>query len=74
MPFIPIDCVRIGEDPDYPVAELNNHGPTVQGWHSPAYDSTDSAQPQEIVLRLQQTARVNRIQVLAHQFLIRTCP
>lgn len=60
-----------GEETDYPASELNAHGPTVQGWHSSSTETADHSQPQEIVLRLHQAARVYRIQMLTHQFLIR---
>lgn len=58
------------EDLDYPSSELNSHGPTVQGWRN----HPESVIPnQEIILRLHNPAQICRIQVLAHQFLIRKC-
>ncbi|XP_011305093.1 centrosomal protein of 104 kDa isoform X2 [Fopius arisanus] len=46
--------------------ELNIHGPTVRGWQS----ARKCGYPQELVLRLQVPAKLTRIQVLAHQYLI----
>lgn len=56
------------EEPEYPVSELNSHGPAVQGWRCKA-DS--SLSPKEIILRFDKPAVVCRIQVLAHQYMIR---
>ncbi|XP_058985538.1 centrosomal protein of 104 kDa isoform X2 [Musca domestica] len=55
------------EDPNYPASELNTHGPTVHGWRS-APNSTMS--PHDIVLRFHKPAKIYRIQLLAHQYLI----
>ncbi|XP_055681198.1 centrosomal protein of 104 kDa isoform X1 [Lutzomyia longipalpis] len=55
------------EDPNFPASELNSHGPTVQGWHSSANSKVN---PQEIILKFHHPARVCRIQVLGHQFMI----
>ncbi|XP_034949351.1 centrosomal protein of 104 kDa isoform X2 [Chelonus insularis] len=46
--------------------ELNVHGPTVRGWQS----ARRCGYPQELILRLQGPAKITRIQVLAHQYLI----
>ncbi|KAF7990486.1 hypothetical protein HCN44_000291 [Aphidius gifuensis] len=46
--------------------ELNIHGPTVRGWQS----AKKCGYPQELILRLHGPAKLNRIQVLAHQYLI----
>ncbi|KAK0170867.1 hypothetical protein PV328_008662 [Microctonus aethiopoides] len=46
--------------------ELNIHGPTVRGWQS----ARRCGYPQELILRLHGPAKLTRIQVLAHQYLI----
>ncbi|XP_063975580.1 centrosomal protein of 104 kDa isoform X1 [Diachasmimorpha longicaudata] len=46
--------------------ELNIHGPTVRGWQS----ARKCGYPQELILRLHGRAKLTRIQVLAHQYLI----
>lgn len=56
------------EEPEFPSSELNSHGPTVVGWRS-RLDSTIS--PKEIILRFHSPAVICRIQVLAHQYMIR---
>ncbi|KAM7354491.1 centrosomal protein of 104 kDa isoform 3-T3 [Cochliomyia hominivorax] len=55
------------EDPNFPASELNTHGPTVHGWRS-AIGSTIT--PHDIVLRFHKPAKICRIQLLAHQYLI----
>ncbi|XP_021918251.1 centrosomal protein of 104 kDa isoform X2 [Zootermopsis nevadensis] len=55
-----------GEDELYRASELNAHGPTVVGWQS----ARECAYPQELILQLHSTAIVQKIQVLAHQYLI----
>ncbi|XP_050434404.1 centrosomal protein of 104 kDa [Adelges cooleyi] len=57
---------KTSEDANYQSFELNQHGPTVKGWKS----SKNCEYPQELVLRLAETAIVHQIQVLSHQFLI----
>ncbi|KAL9875202.1 centrosomal protein of 104 kDa isoform 3-T3 [Glossina fuscipes fuscipes] len=62
--------LRIGsknEDSNFPASELNTHGPTVQGWRSALGSSLI---PHDIILRFQTPAKVCRIQLLAHQYLI----
>lgn len=49
--------------------ELNEHGPNVFGWYSKKSSTSDF--PKEIVLKFDFPATVVKIQVLAHQFLIR---
>ena len=56
------------EDPNFPASELNTHGPTVHGWRS-SIGSTIT--PHDIVLRFHKPAKICRIQLLAHQYLIR---
>ncbi|XP_016844299.1 centrosomal protein of 104 kDa isoform X2 [Nasonia vitripennis] len=55
------------EDERHSSLELNIHGPTVRGWQS----ARRCTYPQEIILRLNKPAKLTRIQVLAHQYLIR---
>ncbi|PNW77316.1 hypothetical protein CHLRE_10g431150v5 [Chlamydomonas reinhardtii] len=57
-----------GEDTDYPVRELLYHSPQTRGWQSPRF----CKYPQEIVLRLEQTCKVQQIQILAHEYKIAT--
>ncbi|KAI5699696.1 hypothetical protein M8J75_007080 [Diaphorina citri] len=54
------------EDEQFPPSELNHHGPTVRGWKSQKHCSF----PQNLILKLERSAIVNQIQILAHQFLI----
>uniref|UniRef100_S4R4X6 Centrosomal protein of 104 kDa n=1 Tax=Petromyzon marinus TaxID=7757 RepID=S4R4X6_PETMA len=55
-----------GHEEGYSAVELTSHGPTVQGWRSPRY----SLYPQELVLCLEGSCHVQKLQVLSHQFLI----
>ncbi|KAG2484841.1 hypothetical protein HYH03_016407 [Edaphochlamys debaryana] len=57
-----------GEDTDYPVRELLYHSPQTRGWQSPRF----CKYPQEIVLRLEQTCKVQQIQILSHEYKIAT--
>ncbi|GFR45564.1 hypothetical protein Agub_g6958 [Astrephomene gubernaculifera] len=57
-----------GEDADYPVRELLYHSPQTRGWQSPRFCKF----PQEIVLRLEQTCKVQQIQILSHEYKIAT--
>lgn len=68
FPFVFHLIIKTDEDSEYPSSELNSHGPAVVGWRSKA-DST--LEPKEIILRFDKPAIVCRIQVLAHQFMIR---
>ncbi|XP_008195174.2 centrosomal protein of 104 kDa [Tribolium castaneum] len=54
------------EDPKYRAIELNTHGPTVKGWQS----AKNCEYPQEIVIQLNKRCCLNKIQILAHQYLI----
>ncbi|XP_044599316.1 centrosomal protein of 104 kDa isoform X1 [Cotesia glomerata] len=54
------------EDERHSCLELNVHGPTVRGWQS----ARKCGYPQELILRLHAPAKITRIQVLAHQYLI----
>ncbi|XP_034667177.1 centrosomal protein of 104 kDa isoform X2 [Drosophila subobscura] len=55
------------EDVNFPASELNTHGPTVHGWRSTVGGSLAT---HDIILRFQQPAKIYRIQLLAHQYLI----
>lgn len=57
----------LGEDSKYRLTELNSHGPTVKGWRS----ERNCIYPQEIVLKLEKKCVLSKIQILAHQFMIR---
>lgn len=57
----------LGEDPKHRASELNIHGPTVKGWQT----AKNCEYPQELVIQLEQRISLNKIQILAHQFLIR---
>lgn len=63
-----ICILQTGEDERHSCLELNVHGPTVRGWQS----ARRCGYPQELILRLHGPAKLTRIQVLAHQYLIRT--
>ncbi|XP_050305639.1 centrosomal protein of 104 kDa isoform X2 [Anthonomus grandis grandis] len=54
------------EDPKYRLIELNSHGPTVKGWQS----GKNCEYPQEIILQLERKCVLEKIQILAHQFMI----
>jgi len=67
LKFKVINCQ--GEDPDYPVSELNVHSPQTKGWQSPRFCEF----PQEIGLQfLDGTVRIQQIQLLSHQSKIAT--
>ncbi|DBB10866.1 TPA: hypothetical protein ACH3X3_007335 [Trebouxia sp. C0006] len=57
-----------GEDPDYPARELLFHSPQTRGWQSPRFCSY----PQEVVLRLEEPAKLEQIQILSHEYKIPT--
>lgn len=58
----------VDEDLLYPASELNSHGPAVYGYRSSGDSKSDS---HEIILKFQNPAIVCRIQILAHQYIIR---
>lgn len=64
-------CISADEESEFPSSELNTHGPTVIGWRS---HSDNTITPKEIVLRFHKPAVICRIQVLAHQYMIRKWP
>jgi centrosomal protein CEP104 len=53
-------------DEQHQANELNHHGPFVTGWQS----SRHCTYPQELILQFENYARLKRVQLLAHQFLI----
>ncbi|KAL7034041.1 hypothetical protein ACKWTF_007830 [Chironomus riparius] len=68
---IPFSCVFASDEdlPTYPASELNSHGPHIFGWRSKPDPSLDKS-PKEIVLKFHYPAKIYKIQVLAHQYLI----
>lgn len=64
---IPFQIVSsTSSDDQHPASELNHHGPLVAGWQSNRFCSY----PQELILQLDNYARVRRVQILSHQYLI----
>lgn len=57
-----------GQDEVHRASELNYHSPLTKGWQSARY----CLYPQDIVIQLEKRARLRKIQVLSHQFLIAT--
>jgi centrosomal protein CEP104 len=57
------------DSPQYVASELNSHGPSSLGWRSKP-DEANERNPKEIVLKFHYPAKIYKIQVLAHQFLI----
>lgn len=55
-----------GEDEEFPASELNSHAPTVKGWQSSRF----CPYPQEIIIQLEFKARITKIQLLSHHYLI----
>lgn len=55
-----------GQDVNYRATELNHHGPLTKGWQSSRF----CMYPQDIVLQLNGRARIKKIQILSHQYLI----
>ena len=53
-------------DEQHPASELNHHGPLVNGWQSNRFCSY----PQELIVQFEHVARIRRVQLLSHQFLI----
>jgi centrosomal protein CEP104 len=53
-------------DEQHQANELNHHGPFVDGWRS----SRLCTYPQELILQFENYARLKRVQLLSHQFLI----
>ena len=57
-------CWCSGEDPDYPVSELQQHALHAKGWQSPRF----CEYPQEIGLRfLRPGTEIAQLQLLSHQ-------
>ncbi|CAM9367201.1 unnamed protein product, partial [Hapterophycus canaliculatus] len=61
-------CYCSGEEPEYPVDELNSHSPHTRGWQSPQFCDY----PQELGLAWEAPARVSQVQILSHQSKIAT--
>uniref|UniRef100_T1JKS3 TOG domain-containing protein n=1 Tax=Strigamia maritima TaxID=126957 RepID=T1JKS3_STRMM len=66
-----------GEDEKFRAKELNTHGPTIQGWHSPKFMHVYPyprfcIYPQELTIQLDSRTKICKIQMLSHQFLIAT--
>jgi len=58
------------DSPQFVASELNSQSPTSLGWRSKP-DEANEKTPKEIVLKFHYPAKIFKIQVLAHQFLIR---
>ncbi|BES98081.1 centrosomal protein 104kDa [Nesidiocoris tenuis] len=54
------------EEDKFRASELDDHGPTVRGWHS----AKECGFPQELILRLETPTVLSQVQILAHQYLI----
>ncbi|CAH1181270.1 unnamed protein product [Phyllotreta striolata] len=54
------------EDPKYKYSELNSHGPTIKGWQS----EKNCEYPQEVILKTGFRCRLNKVQILVHQYMI----
>ncbi|XP_006811920.1 centrosomal protein of 104 kDa-like [Saccoglossus kowalevskii] len=66
---IPFSIVHASSSDDaYSVKELEVHNPLVKGWVTGRF----CLYPQELVLRLTERARIRKLQILSHQFLIGT--
>ncbi|XP_070207078.1 centrosomal protein of 104 kDa-like isoform X2 [Littorina saxatilis] len=57
-----------GEDDIHKAGDLNYHGPLAKGWVASRF----CLYPQDIVIQLEGRARLRKIQILSHQFLIPT--
>ncbi|KAF8567919.1 hypothetical protein P879_09205 [Paragonimus westermani] len=68
MPYkLPFRVVHVtSQDENYPAFELNRHSPATRGWISSRF----CIYPQQIVFALDQRARLRKIQILCHQYLI----
>ncbi|CAL8106994.1 unnamed protein product [Calicophoron daubneyi] len=68
MPYkLPFRVVSVTSEEDlFPSTELNHHSPSTRGWIS----SRSCSYPQEVILALRNRARMCKIQVLSHQYLI----
>ncbi|KAL7060332.1 hypothetical protein AAHC03_09576 [Spirometra sp. Aus1] len=54
------------QDEGFPAKELNHHSPKTKGWRSVKH----CPYPQQIVVELECSARIRKIQILSHQYLI----
>ncbi|KAF5394173.1 hypothetical protein PHET_12150, partial [Paragonimus heterotremus] len=68
MPYkLPFRVVHVtSQDEHFPAFELNRHSPATRGWISSRF----CIYPQQIVFALEQRARLRKIQILCHQYLI----
>ncbi|XP_039259269.2 centrosomal protein of 104 kDa-like [Styela clava] len=57
-----------GESEGYSARNLEEHSPTVAGWQTPRF----CVYPQELIVQLKEPARLKKLQLLAHQYLIPT--
>ncbi|XP_028393886.1 centrosomal protein of 104 kDa-like [Dendronephthya gigantea] len=57
-----------GADDGYSAKELETHAPTTKGWRTSKF----CVYPQEVILMLQQSMRIRKLQILSHQYLIPT--
>jgi centrosomal protein CEP104 len=64
LPFTVVCCT--GADDGFPATDLEVHGPSVKGWRAGRF----CAWPQEIILALEEPARLRKVQVLSHQYMI----
>ncbi|XP_070562065.1 centrosomal protein of 104 kDa-like isoform X2 [Ptychodera flava] len=66
---IPFSVVHASSHDDgYTAKELEIHNPLVKGWQASRF----CLYPQEIVVRLTERARIRKLQILSHQFLVAT--
>lgn len=56
------------EDDDHRAIQLNVHSPSTKGWQSVRF----CLYPQDIIIQLDHRAKIRKIQILSHQFLIAT--
>lgn len=54
------------QDDQYPAKELNYTSPNTKGWRS----TKNCPYPQQIVIELERSVRIRKIQILSHQALI----
>ena len=58
-----------GADTGVSMHELEVHSPLARGWQSARF----CLYPQEIIIQLAEKTRIKKLQLLAHQYLIRKC-
>jgi centrosomal protein CEP104 len=62
-------CSVTSEDPDYPACDLHDPHPSNPGWHSARF----CEYPQELELRLNTPARVEQLEIMAHEYKVPEC-